>query len=55
MKNAIIKVDVIINVDGTNVSLTTHIEKDKSFVLDTERYPRAELVSIKFHEVKLIL
>jgi len=54
MKHAIVKVDVIIKVDGTNMSLTTHIKKDESFVLNTEKYPNAELVSIKFTEVTLI-
>ena len=54
MKKAIVKVDVIIKMDGKNIGLTTHIEKGKMFELDTEKYPNAELVSIYFSEVTII-
>lgn len=54
MKKAIVKVDVIIKMDGKNIGLTTHIEKGRMFELDTEKYPNAELVSIYFSEVTII-
>jgi len=54
MKNAVVKVDIIIEIDGNRIGLTTHIEKDSCFELDTEKYPNAKLIAIRFKELKLI-
>jgi len=52
---SITKLDIIIKVNGVNVSLTKHIQKNEEFILDTEKYPDAKLVSIKFRETTLVI
>jgi hypothetical protein len=54
MKKAIAKLDIIIKCNGEIKSITTHIQHNNTFVLDTEKYPNAEILSISFTEIKLI-
>lgn len=54
MKNAIVKAHIILEINGINTSLTKHMAINETFVLDTEKYPDAKLVSINFVELKMI-